>query len=150
MRYVFDFDESLCSACGACAVACMDVNDTDVRNGDTPFRTVAVTETPGEKRLLHFSSAACRHCEDARCMAVCPAGCFTRDAETGFVRLNSDRCLICGACYDACPFHIPAPDGEGRMSKCHGCASRVKSGLLPACVRNCPTGALTLRRTEGS
>ena len=148
MRYYFDFDERLCSACGACAVACMDLNDIDVRMGDTPYRTVAVTETPGEDKLLHFSSAACRHCSDAACMEVCPAGCFTRDAETGLVFLDSASCLVCGACREACPWHIPAPDSEGRMSKCHGCAVRIKNGLLPACVRNCPTGALTLRKGE--
>jgi len=34
------------------------------------------------------------------------------------------------------------------MEKCHGCLARIEAGLTPACVRACPTGALTWRRAE--
>ncbi len=36
-RYLF-FDSTKCSACGACALACMDQNDVDVAHGQQPFR----------------------------------------------------------------------------------------------------------------
>ena len=32
------FDKSKCSACGACALACMDQNDVDIPAGEHPFR----------------------------------------------------------------------------------------------------------------
>ena len=38
MKYVLDLNMDLCSACGACAIACMDQNDIDVLNGESPFR----------------------------------------------------------------------------------------------------------------
>ena len=48
----------------------------------------------------------------------------------------------------ACPFGAPKFDPQGKIVKCDGCADRVRRGYLPACVRVCPTGALTLRTEE--
>ena len=45
----------------------------------------------------------------------------------------------------ACPFGAPSFDGEGKMVKCDGCVERLRRGMVPACVRVCPTGALTCR-----
>ena len=50
MKYTIFFDESKCVDCGACAVACMDQNDTNVTAGELPFRTTFTVEE-GE----HFS-----------------------------------------------------------------------------------------------
>ena len=36
-RYLY-FDSEKCSACGACALACMDQNDIDIPAGEQPFR----------------------------------------------------------------------------------------------------------------
>jgi formate dehydrogenase iron-sulfur subunit len=42
-----------------------------------------------------------------------------------------------------CPFDIPRYDAKlARMSKCTMCIDRVSEGLLPACVKTCPTGAM--------
>jgi formate dehydrogenase iron-sulfur subunit len=44
---------------------------------------------------------------------------------------------------DACPWSIPQLDrASGLLTKCHMCHQRVRAGLLPACVKACPTGAL--------
>ena len=40
MKILFEFDEKKCSACGACAIACMDQNDIDVEAGQQPYRKV--------------------------------------------------------------------------------------------------------------
>jgi formate dehydrogenase iron-sulfur subunit len=44
---------------------------------------------------------------------------------------------------NACPFNIPkAQEKTGYMAKCTMCVDRVHNGLLPACVKTCPTGAM--------
>ena len=49
----------------------------------------------------------------------------------------------------ACPFGAPSFGADGKMRKCDGCVTRIRNGLEPACVRNCPTGALRCVDEEG-
>lgn len=44
----------------------------------------------------------------------------------------------------ACPYGVPSFGYDGKMRKCDACIERQKAGLVPACVKVCPTGALTL------
>ncbi len=43
---------------------------------------------------------------------------------------------------EACPYDIPRISGAGIMAKCTMCFDRIKEGMLPACVKTCPTGAM--------
>ncbi|MCG6878378.1 MAG: hypothetical protein LJE96_04420 [Deltaproteobacteria bacterium] len=44
---------------------------------------------------------------------------------------------------NACPYNIPkAQEKTGYMAKCTMCVDRVYNGLLPACAKTCPTGAM--------
>ena len=118
MGIMLDLDLKKCTACGACAIACMDQNDIDTEKGIRPFRTVFDWEKRGcggNAEYVHIS-IACMHCTDAPCAM-------------------------------ACPFGIPAFNEEGRMQKCDGCAVRVRHGLEPACVKVCPSRALHLVHT---
>ena len=47
-KYLF-FDPEKCSACGACAVACMDQNDTDVEAGELPLEELLKRYEEGVK-----------------------------------------------------------------------------------------------------
>ena len=150
-RYLF-FDPEKCSACGACALACMDQNDVAVEAGEQPFRYTFTQESKtGE---LKFYSVSCMHCADAPCVMGCPSGCLYKDPDTGFTLYNNTYCIGCHSCAMACPYGAPTfrPTGEGRprekMEKCHGCLERIQAGLQPACVHSCPTGALTWRWAE--
>ncbi len=146
MGKVIDLDVHKCSACGACAIACMDQNDLDVTAGVSPFRVVSDLEA--ENGGFEYYSIACFHCEDAPCITACPCNCLSKDEETGFTVYDNTNCIGCHSCAMACPFGAPSYASDGKMIKCDGCVDRVKCGLEPACVRNCPTGALTLLDEE--
>lgn len=151
MRLIFDLDSNKCSACGACAIACMDQNDIDLSLGMQPYRKVWTAETADERIYL---SMACVHCPDAPCINACRFACIYKDPESGLTRYNTTRCVGCRACARACPYDAITfrPTGEKRppvkMEKCHGCFERIQAGLQPACVQACPTGALIWRRSE--
>lgn len=144
-KYLF-FNTENCSACGACSLACMDQNDTDIPAGEQPFRHTFTLE--GEQGDLHFYSVSCMHCEDAPCVMGCPSGCLKKDKETGFTLYDTENCIGCHSCSMACPYGVPAFGSDGKMKKCDACIERQKAGLVPACVKVCPTGALTLLTEE--
>jgi len=44
---------------------------------------------------------------------------------------------------ESCPYDIPRWDERmGVMAKCTMCIDRIKEGMLPACVKACPTGTM--------
>lgn len=150
MNYVFNLDFDKCVACGACAVACMDQNDISLKDGDKPFRSVAVVERPGDpNREITYLSMGCMHCANAPCVAACPVGCLRKN-EMGLTVYDNSACIGCHSCAMACPFGAPTFRANGKMEKCNGCQARLEYGMLPACVRACPTGALTCMPEEES
>ena len=148
MKMVFDLDLEKCTACGACAVACMDQNDIWPDKGDQPFRRVGMVNPlhPGDTEIGYIS-LGCMHCADAPCIAACPVGCLFKN-ELGLTVFDNTRCIGCHSCAMACPFGAPTYTAEGKMRKCDGCAERQKAGLEPACVRACSFGALKCRSEE--
>ena len=56
--------------------------------------------------------------------------------EQGIRVVDTDKCIGCGACVEACPWHMPTVNPEtGKSSKCIACG---------ACVAGCPSGALSI------
>lgn len=144
-RYAIDLDVSKCITCGACAVACMDQNDIDIPKGQKPFRSVFDMERTenGKLRFSHLS-LACMHCEDAPCITGCPSGCIRKDPQTHMTVFDTTNCIGCHSCAMACPYGVPSFGSDGKMIKCDGCYLRIQYGMLPACVKACPTKALRL------
>lgn len=144
-RYAIDLDLSKCVSCGACAVACMDQNDISIAAGQRPPRSVFDLEfrRDGTVRFSHLS-LACMHCENAPCIAGCPSACLRKDPETNLTVFDTTNCISCHSCAMACPFGVPSFLPDGTMSKCDGCCIRIHHGMLPACVKACPTDALCL------
>ena len=141
------FDPERCSACGACALACIDQNDVAVQRGQQPFRNTFTLED-GATGALSFYSVSCMHCADAPCVMGCPCGRLTKDPESGFTLYDTQNCIGCHSCAMACPYGIPGFGADGKMQKCDACIQRQRAGLVPACVKVCPTGALSLLTQE--
>ena len=147
-RKGFHLDLNLCTGCGACAVACAIENELD---WGTSWRFIETFNPGHEPGLPHYHlSLACNHCADAPCMNHCPALAYHRDDLTGAVLLNPDQCIGCKYCTWACPYDAPRFDARaGVVSKCTFCHHRQLEGLTPACVGQCPTGALTFGDLDG-
>ena len=91
-------------------------------------------------------SMGCNHCDDPACVKICPVKAITKDDKYGAVRVDPAKCVSCGACEAACPWHVPqyAEKGKTPMTKCDMCVDRLEKGLKPACVASCPGRALEL------
>lgn len=145
----FMYDQTKCIACRVCQSACKETNNWEE---GVEWRRVLTSET----RKDVFLSISCNHCENPACASVCPVGAYTKRDKDGIVIQNPDKCIGCKYCMYACPYGAPQfSDKTGRISKCHFCYERQDNGEKPACVENCPTGALNfgliskLRETQG-
>jgi len=79
----------------------------------------------------------CQNCLDAPCIKVCTPHAMTRDALTGRVNLDEDKCIGCKMCVQACPFGNAVWDElTSKVLKCNTC------GGDPQCAKACPTHAL--------
>jgi Fe-S-cluster-containing dehydrogenase component/DMSO reductase anchor subunit len=141
MRSGFIFDMNKCVGCEACVVACQieNFNVTTV-----PWRSVSVYNEFQHPALplFHFS-LACNHCDDARCMAGCPANAFRVDPILRTVDHDPDLCIGCRYCTWTCPYEAPRYVAtKGVVEKCTLCKKRIAEGRSPNCVNLCPTGAL--------
>lgn len=143
MEKMIYLDAGLCVGCGACVVACMDQNDIFPEKGQPAFRRIySVEKGRFPNVVIHYISVACMHCAKSPCLEGCPTGAIVRDKRTNAIVVDTDLCIGCHSCAEACPLGIPRFDSEEKMQKCNLCSERVDAGLLPACVRVCPVGAL--------
>jgi anaerobic dimethyl sulfoxide reductase subunit B len=146
--YGFSFDQTLCTGCKACQVACIDKHDLPLGvmwrrvaeySGGT-WRTEGSTVTPNV--FTYYTSVACNHCESPICMQVCPTTAMTK-REDGTVFVDQSKCVGCRYCEWACPYSAPQYNAAtGHMSKCDLCYDYRSEGSEPACAAACPSRAL--------
>ena len=146
----FFFNGTRCTGCKTCQLACADYNDL---SSDFWYRRVYEIcdgdwnqDADGcwtATTFAYYTSLACNHCDHPACTKVCPTGAMHKDADTGLVSVDADRCIGCGYCHMACPYNAPKVDRDkGHSVKCDGCKDRVAQGLNPICVDACPMHAL--------
>ncbi len=143
-RMIFDCNTSRCVGCFACVVACNDQKYDMDEPGPSLLRVVRHEDL--DTGNTTFTSLGCMHCPDAPCAAACPTGAVYRDMVLGLTAVDQDKCVGCRSCLTVCPIGAPQFTADNKMSKCDGCLHRQRAGLVPVCVKTCPSGALTLRR----
>jgi formate dehydrogenase iron-sulfur subunit len=158
-------DVSKCIGCKACQVACMEWNDVrdDVGscNGtynnpiDLTDRTWTVMRFYEEERQdigglqWLIVKDGCLHCADPGCLRACPAPGALVQYANGIVDFQQEYCIGCGYCQTGCPFNIPRYSVKDQKAyKCTLCSDRVAVGLEPACIKACPTQALSFGSKE--
>ncbi|MHC4820103.1 MAG: 4Fe-4S dicluster domain-containing protein [Planctomycetota bacterium] len=140
MNYGFVIDNRSCIGCHACSTACKSENEVPLGVYRTWVKTTESGTWPDTQR--QFQVTRCNHCEKPPCVAICPtAAMYKRD--DGIVEFDSDACIGCKACLQACPYDAVHIDPDtGTAAKCHYCSHRVEVGLEPSCVVVCPTHAI--------
>ena len=133
-----------CIACKSCEIACA------VAHSRSKNLEEALLEEPKPKPRVVVEDAGdfavpmqCRHCEDAPCVAICPAEAISQGDADGPVIIDAEKCKGCRMCVFVCPFGAVRMSDDGKLAvKCDLCIERLERDELPACVVACPTGAL--------
>jgi len=164
VRKAMLIDESRCTACRGCQVACKQWNDLEgweysktanrgsyenpPRLSPQTWTRIKFTEYEGTDgfRWL-FLKQGCMHCGDQACVRSCPTAALKQQSD-GRITVEPDLCNGCGYCTQFCPFNVPQLEvsslltGRAKVSKCNFCQDRTDNNLIPACVKTCPAQAL--------
>ena len=139
-NYGFVIDNRKCIGCHACSVACKSENEVPLGVNRTWVKYVETGAYPDARR--HFQVTRCNHCANPPCVRICPVEAMYQRAD-GIVEFDSNVCIGCKACLQACPYDaIYIDPNSGTAAKCHYCAHRTEIGLEPACVVVCPEHAI--------
>ena len=151
------YDNTICTGCKACMVACSEANglppDTALSEGlwhmplDLNSKTKNIIKLYQEPEGEGFAyvKRQCMHCLDPACVTGCPFGALKKN-QWGAVTWESSLCIGCRYCEVACPFDVPKFEWDRwnpKIVKCEFCFDqRLKQNQQPACTAVCPTGAV--------
>ncbi len=144
MQYGFFFDQSRCSGCNACAVACKNWNGLP----PGPLKYLKIYEYEKGRFpdvRIHFQWVPCYHCEEPVCITHCPCEAMYKESEYGAVLVDGGKCDGCRICYEVCPYGAPVFESDEtgvKAQKCTMCIDRLVLCEKPICVLACPNRAL--------
>jgi Fe-S-cluster-containing dehydrogenase component len=135
-RKALVFDPYLCTGCMYCMTACATHHEGKASLSKARLQIIrheghALTRIDEEDELI-FTFISCQHCEDPICSIVCPVTAISRDATTGAMTIDRDRCVGCRMCLMPCYFGAISVNQERKnVFKCQLC------GGDPQCVKFC-------------
>ena len=159
----FFVDTTKCTACRGCQVACKQWNQlpaTKTRQRGSfqnpedlnffTYKLVRFSEIEANKTVKwYFFPDQCRHCMNPPCKLRADSlgvKAIIKDEVTGAVLYNP-KVKVKEEDFEkirkGCPWNIPRWDKTTQgIAKCTMCIDRINEGLLPACVKTCPSGTM--------
>jgi formate dehydrogenase iron-sulfur subunit len=153
-------DTTRCTACRGCQMACKNWNQNAASatkntgshqnppdlDGNT-FKLVRFSEVESDGKLAwYFFADQCRHCLEPPCKDTAegyvPEAAIQDKATGAVVYTDKMKEAPFDEVRSSCPYDIPRQHASGRVVKCTMCIDRISSGLIPACVKICPTGTM--------
>ncbi len=161
----FLIDTTRCTACRGCQLACKEWHNLPANH----TRQMGTHQNPPDLNPYnlkiirfreHFDDSGnvvwnffpdqCRHCRQPICLEVANMwvpGAMVKDEKSGAVLVTEKFAQLpekaANDVVRSCPYNVPRYDVKTHMlTKCDMCIDRVSSGLVPMCVKTCPTGAM--------
>ena len=109
----------LCTGCQRCEINCTLTNDGVCSSYISRVKIQRRLNLDGDGNgllsgtdncFVYFPDT-CRQCEDPACGNACPQKAIITN-EQGIRVVDTDKCIGCGACVEACPWHMPTVNPE--------------------------------------
>jgi len=162
-RFIMVIDLSKCGNERKCIEGCQKMHNTLPPTEWIKVKKMQATDITSP----YWFPQPCYQCDNPPCVKVCPVDATFKRSD-GIVAIDNDRCIGCKFCMAACPysartFNFGRPDQVafyeknknnketchtgnanmiGTVSKCDFCTGDAEKGKLPACITECPNGAL--------
>lgn len=149
-------DTTKCLGCRICEYACATANglpqpeasiDRSVERQTSPTQWTVCNRYKTERGPVS-AKRQCMHCLQPACASACLTKAMVKEP-AGPVRWRESKCMGCRFCMVSCPFDVPKFEYDSpvpKIQKCVMCWERLEQGERPACVANCPAGALQFGR----
>lgn len=106
MQFGFYFDQTRCTGCFACAVACKDWHD--IPAGPAKWmRLYQLEEGRFPDIFVSYRAMSCYHCKEPICSYVCPNDAIAKREEDGVVIIDREKCRG----EKPCGIILPDPSG---------------------------------------
>jgi carbon-monoxide dehydrogenase iron sulfur subunit len=124
------------------------------REDDGNIYTLNLSDPRNESRNYIMMNGAgryvpifCRHCSEPECMMSCMSGALTREAESGHILYDKEKCGACFMCVMNCPYGVlkPCSVTQDKVIKCDFCKDDEEG---PNCVRMCPNEAIYVKEVK--
>ena len=109
-----------------------------------PSLNVKGLKTIRELATFRFT---CRKCEDAPCIAVCPADALEKD-EDGVVERHTNLCVSCKSCVMICPFGTMMTDFFSHRMNKDLLYDLEDERELEEFIKVCPDGTVTITDSD--
>lgn len=143
-QYGFFFDQSRCTGCHTCSIACKVWYD--LPKGPLKYMRVYQWEKGTFPNIdIHILAIPCYHCENPACVDACPNGAIYKESKYGAVLIDEERCKGERKCWVACPYGsiaYPSDEPFEKAQKCTMCIDRLEQNMNPVCVMSCSLRAL--------
>ncbi len=132
------FHPEKCGGCRTCMLVCAMRNLKANNVKKSAIRIKSRFPDPGT-----YEIDVCRQeaCENKPCIDACPSAAIGNN--NGLVSLSAERCTLCLACANACPYHaILMHSDVSHVLHCNLCSG------TPECVKWCPTEAIQIEELK--
>lgn len=140
-------DKAKCTGCQRCESICTALHDGKINQYTSRVRVWENYNYGPDGPKINWANAdgnfgnklmnpeTCKQCREPFCGNACPVGAISADPAWNNARVvDTEKCIGCGVCAEACPWHMPRLDPQtNKSSKCVACG---------ACATYCPTDAL--------